>query len=141
MLRWILTKNYKELSRGSKCSSSSFINIAMELKKCCNHAYLVCKPDEREVQSRSRFEVKRKRKKEKSSSVIPDLQLLNDYSMNFVDFMSSWHFHRAGKQPNLADRQQWGHLCDVFIVYCNIEKAVVHHHIIHYSVLPSLFDL
>ena len=39
--RWILTKNYKELLRGHRGKVSSFINIAMELKKCCNHASLV----------------------------------------------------------------------------------------------------
>jgi len=45
--RWILTKNYAALTRGSRGSFSSFCNIVMELKKCCNHAYLV-KPPEQE---------------------------------------------------------------------------------------------
>ncbi|CAH1797458.1 unnamed protein product [Owenia fusiformis] len=44
--RWILTKNYKSLSRGVKGSISGFINIVMELKKCCNHAFLVRQPDD-----------------------------------------------------------------------------------------------
>ncbi|KFM56746.1 hypothetical protein X975_21529, partial [Stegodyphus mimosarum] len=39
--KWILTKNYKALSKGLKGSVSSFCNIMMELKKCCNHAMLV----------------------------------------------------------------------------------------------------
>jgi len=43
--RWILTKNYKELNKGLKSSVSSFVNIIMELKKCCNHQLLV-RPEE-----------------------------------------------------------------------------------------------
>ncbi|XP_064609561.1 LOW QUALITY PROTEIN: chromodomain-helicase-DNA-binding protein 1-like [Liolophura sinensis] len=43
--KWILTKNYKALSKGVKGSISGFINIVMELKKCCNHASLVRPPD------------------------------------------------------------------------------------------------
>lgn len=39
--KWILTKNYKALSKGVKGSMTSFTNIVMELKKCCNHASLV----------------------------------------------------------------------------------------------------
>jgi chromodomain-helicase-DNA-binding protein 1 len=39
--KWILTKNYSALRRGVKGSVSSFINVVMELKKCCNHAALV----------------------------------------------------------------------------------------------------
>ncbi|XP_055517458.1 chromodomain-helicase-DNA-binding protein 2 isoform X5 [Leucoraja erinacea] len=39
--KWILTRNYKALTRGCRGSSSSFLNIMMELKKCCNHCYLV----------------------------------------------------------------------------------------------------
>ncbi|CAI9733833.1 chromodomain-helicase-DNA-binding protein 1-like isoform X2 [Octopus vulgaris] len=39
--KWILTKNYKALSKGVKGSVSSFVNIVMELKKCCNHAQLI----------------------------------------------------------------------------------------------------
>ena len=43
--RWILTKNYKALSRGVKGSITGFINIVMELKKCCNHIWIVREPD------------------------------------------------------------------------------------------------
>ncbi|KAL4227328.1 transcriptional regulator [Mactra antiquata] len=43
--KWILTKNYKELNKGLKGSASSFVNIIMELKKCCNHALLVRPPE------------------------------------------------------------------------------------------------
>lgn len=39
--KWILTKNYDELNKGTKGSTSSFINVCMELKKCCNHSSLV----------------------------------------------------------------------------------------------------
>eukprot|EP00794_Sanderia_malayensis_P009568 gene9568-10557_t len=39
--KWILTKNYKELSRGVKGSVQGFLNIVVELKKCCNHANLI----------------------------------------------------------------------------------------------------
>ncbi|XP_077966763.1 chromodomain-helicase-DNA-binding protein 1-like isoform X2 [Styela clava] len=38
--RWILTKNYRELMKGAKARVASFCNIVMELKKCCNHAFL-----------------------------------------------------------------------------------------------------
>uniref|UniRef100_F6Q8C2 Chromodomain helicase DNA binding protein 1 n=1 Tax=Monodelphis domestica TaxID=13616 RepID=F6Q8C2_MONDO len=43
--KWILTRNYKALSKGSKGSTSGFLNIMMELKKCCNHCYLIKPPD------------------------------------------------------------------------------------------------
>lgn len=46
--RWILTRNYKALSKGSKGSTSGFLNIMMELKKCCNHCYLIKPPDDNE---------------------------------------------------------------------------------------------
>ena len=39
--KWIITRNYKALSKGTKGSLVGFINIMMELKKCCNHASLV----------------------------------------------------------------------------------------------------
>uniref|UniRef100_A0A8C6X924 Chromodomain helicase DNA binding protein 1 n=1 Tax=Naja naja TaxID=35670 RepID=A0A8C6X924_NAJNA len=44
--KWILTRNYKALSKGSKGSTSGFLNIMMELKKCCNHCYLIKPPDD-----------------------------------------------------------------------------------------------
>lgn len=44
--RWILTRNYKALSKGVKGSTSGFLNIMMELKKCCNHCYLVRPPED-----------------------------------------------------------------------------------------------
>merc|ERR1719356_246732 len=47
--KYILTRNYKELSKGSKGSAVSLCNIVVELKKCCNHAYLVKPPDEKEA--------------------------------------------------------------------------------------------
>uniref|UniRef100_A0A669QXG9 Chromodomain helicase DNA binding protein 1 n=1 Tax=Phasianus colchicus TaxID=9054 RepID=A0A669QXG9_PHACC len=46
--KWILTRNYKALSKGSKGSTSGFLNIMMELKKCCNHCYLIKPPDDNE---------------------------------------------------------------------------------------------
>lgn len=39
--KWILTKNYKALAKGMKGNVTSFNNIMMELKKCCNHAELI----------------------------------------------------------------------------------------------------
>ena len=39
--KWILTKNYKALSKGVKGNRSSLLNIVVELKKCCNHPFLV----------------------------------------------------------------------------------------------------
>ncbi|KAE8618282.1 hypothetical protein XENTR_v10009342 [Xenopus tropicalis] len=49
--RWILTRNYKALSKGTRGSTSGFLNIVMELKKCCNHCFLI-KPEETEKESR-----------------------------------------------------------------------------------------
>lgn len=46
--RWILTRNYKALSKGTKGSTSGFLNVMMELKKCCNHCYLIKPPDDNE---------------------------------------------------------------------------------------------
>lgn len=46
--RWILTRNYKALSKGTRGSTSGFLNIVMELKKCCNHCYLIRQPEENE---------------------------------------------------------------------------------------------
>lgn len=48
--KWILTKNYNALRKGVKGSTSTFLNIVIELKKCCNHA-LLTKPTEYEAQS------------------------------------------------------------------------------------------
>ncbi|KAK0173779.1 hypothetical protein PV328_006926 [Microctonus aethiopoides] len=45
--KWILTKNYNALRKGVKGSTMTFINIVIELKKCCNHAFLT-KPMEGE---------------------------------------------------------------------------------------------
>ncbi|XP_014471467.1 PREDICTED: chromodomain-helicase-DNA-binding protein 1 isoform X3 [Dinoponera quadriceps] len=45
--KWILTKNYSALRKGTKGSTMSFLNIVIELKKCCNHAFLT-KPNESE---------------------------------------------------------------------------------------------
>uniref|UniRef100_A0A803XQA8 Chromodomain helicase DNA binding protein 2 n=1 Tax=Meleagris gallopavo TaxID=9103 RepID=A0A803XQA8_MELGA len=46
--KWILTRNYKALSKGTRGSTSGFLNIVMELKKCCNHCYLIKPPEENE---------------------------------------------------------------------------------------------
>ena len=50
--RWILTKNYKALSKGNRGNVTSFVNIIMELKKCCNHAHLTRIEEESEGQDR-----------------------------------------------------------------------------------------
>ncbi|XP_066973477.1 chromodomain-helicase-DNA-binding protein 1 isoform X4 [Macrobrachium rosenbergii] len=44
--KWILTKNYDMLKKGNRGSTSSFVNIVMELKKCCNHCFLTKPPEE-----------------------------------------------------------------------------------------------
>uniref|UniRef100_A0A3Q2YUM2 Chromodomain helicase DNA binding protein 2 n=1 Tax=Hippocampus comes TaxID=109280 RepID=A0A3Q2YUM2_HIPCM len=49
--KWILTRNYKALSKGTRGSSSGFLNIVMELKKCCNHGFLIKQPEEGELES------------------------------------------------------------------------------------------
>lgn len=48
--KWILTKNFNALRKGVKGSVGTFLNIVIELKKCCNHAALT-KPieDENEI--------------------------------------------------------------------------------------------
>ncbi|XP_049549302.1 chromodomain-helicase-DNA-binding protein 1 [Anopheles darlingi] len=38
--RWILTRNFDALRKGLKGSANTFLNIVIELKKCCNHAML-----------------------------------------------------------------------------------------------------
>lgn len=43
--KWILTKNYKMLTKGMKGSQASFVNIMVELKKCCNHCLLIRLPE------------------------------------------------------------------------------------------------
>ncbi|XP_033108172.1 chromodomain-helicase-DNA-binding protein 1-like isoform X2 [Anneissia japonica] len=43
--KWILTKNFLALSKGVKGSITGFINLVMELKKCCNHPLLVRQED------------------------------------------------------------------------------------------------
>ncbi|CAH0562488.1 unnamed protein product [Brassicogethes aeneus] len=48
--KWILTKNYNALRKGVKGSTNTFLNIVIELKKCCNHA-LLTKPTEYENQT------------------------------------------------------------------------------------------
>uniref|UniRef100_A0A8C6XQU6 Chromodomain helicase DNA binding protein 2 n=1 Tax=Naja naja TaxID=35670 RepID=A0A8C6XQU6_NAJNA len=49
--KWILTRNYKALSKGTRGSTSGFLNIVMELKKCCNHCYLIKPPEENEKEN------------------------------------------------------------------------------------------
>lgn len=48
--KWILTKNYNALRKGVKGSTNTFLNIVIELKKCCNHA-LLTKPMEQDQQT------------------------------------------------------------------------------------------
>lgn len=54
--RWILSKNYSALRKGVKGSSTTFLNIVMELKKCCNHGYLI-KPPENEIKMEDYLQV------------------------------------------------------------------------------------
>ena len=39
--KYILTRNFDALNKGLKGSVSSFNNIMVDLKKCCNHAFLI----------------------------------------------------------------------------------------------------
>lgn len=50
--KWILTRNYKALTKGPRGSTSGFLNIVMELKKCCNHCFLIRYPEETEKETR-----------------------------------------------------------------------------------------
>uniref|UniRef100_A0A182SSR7 DNA helicase n=1 Tax=Anopheles maculatus TaxID=74869 RepID=A0A182SSR7_9DIPT len=47
--KWILSKNFDALRKGMKGSVGTFLNIVIELKKCCNHAALT-RPMEFETQ-------------------------------------------------------------------------------------------
>lgn len=47
--KYILSKNYFALTKGVKGAHVSFINLVVELKKCCNHAYLTKQPDDAEA--------------------------------------------------------------------------------------------
>uniref|UniRef100_A0A3Q1HJM0 DNA helicase n=1 Tax=Anabas testudineus TaxID=64144 RepID=A0A3Q1HJM0_ANATE len=49
--KWILTRNYKALAKGTRGSSAGFLNIVMELKKCCNHSFLIKHPEEGESEA------------------------------------------------------------------------------------------
>uniref|UniRef100_A0A8C7KHD1 Chromodomain helicase DNA binding protein 2 n=1 Tax=Oncorhynchus kisutch TaxID=8019 RepID=A0A8C7KHD1_ONCKI len=44
--KWILTRNFRALQKGTRGSSSGFLNIVMELKKCTNHGFLIRQPEE-----------------------------------------------------------------------------------------------
>ena len=55
--RWILTKNYRALSKGVKGSITGFINVMMELKKCCNHTWIVRDPDNLPSPAQERIQV------------------------------------------------------------------------------------
>ncbi|CAL8096469.1 unnamed protein product [Calicophoron daubneyi] len=48
--RLILARNYDGLLKVTRGHKASFINIVMELKKCCNHAHLIAPPSELEYQ-------------------------------------------------------------------------------------------
>ncbi|KAM4678151.1 chromodomain-helicase-DNA-binding protein 2 [Discoglossus pictus] len=50
--KWILTRNFKALTKGTRGSTSGFLNIVMELKKCCNHCFLIKSPEDGERESR-----------------------------------------------------------------------------------------
>merc|ERR550519_1071340 len=47
--KFVLTRNYAALSKGSKGSTVSLCNIVVELKKCCNHSFLTKPPDDKEA--------------------------------------------------------------------------------------------
>ncbi|XP_062277598.1 chromodomain-helicase-DNA-binding protein 2 isoform X2 [Scomber scombrus] len=49
--KWILTRNYRALSKGTRGSSAGFLNIVMELKKCCNHSFLIKQPEDVEAET------------------------------------------------------------------------------------------
>uniref|UniRef100_A0A4W6CNF3 Chromodomain helicase DNA binding protein 2 n=1 Tax=Lates calcarifer TaxID=8187 RepID=A0A4W6CNF3_LATCA len=49
--KWILTRNYKALAKGTRGSSAGFLNIVMELKKCCNHCFLIKQPEDGDTET------------------------------------------------------------------------------------------
>ncbi|XP_053672247.1 chromodomain-helicase-DNA-binding protein 1 [Anopheles nili] len=54
--KWILSKNFDALRKGMKGSAGTFLNIVVELKKCCNHAALT-NPIEFETQRNNQHDV------------------------------------------------------------------------------------
>jgi chromodomain-helicase-DNA-binding protein 1 len=44
--KWILTKNFEQLRKGNRGSTTTFANIVVELKKCCNHSFLTKAPED-----------------------------------------------------------------------------------------------
>ena len=56
--RHILTRNFRALTKNgrSKGHRSSFINILMELQKCCNHAHLTVSPDDEREEREDRLQ-------------------------------------------------------------------------------------
>ncbi|CAG0913926.1 unnamed protein product [Notodromas monacha] len=42
--KWILARNFDQLRKGSGGSMTTFTNIVVELKKCCNHSHLIQAP-------------------------------------------------------------------------------------------------
>ena len=55
--KWILTKNYNALRKGVKGSTNTFLNIVIELKKCCNHALLTKPIDTEETRDYDQLQV------------------------------------------------------------------------------------
>jgi len=52
-------RNYKALYKSKRGSSSGFLNIVMELKKCCNHGFLIKQPEEADSETQQeRLQVK-----------------------------------------------------------------------------------
>nr|XP_015199027.1 PREDICTED: chromodomain-helicase-DNA-binding protein 2 isoform X2 [Lepisosteus oculatus] len=54
--KWILTRNYRALSKGARGSTSGFLNIVMELKKCCNHCYLIRQQEDEYTSQQERLQ-------------------------------------------------------------------------------------
>ncbi|KAL7044593.1 hypothetical protein ACKWTF_001993 [Chironomus riparius] len=73
--KWILTKNFEALLKGRKGSSSSFLNIVIELKKCCNHAMLI-KPIDDELPPMSQEETLKEMLKGSGKLVLLDKLLV-----------------------------------------------------------------
>lgn len=57
--RLILARNYDGLMKVTHGHKTSFINIVMELKKCCNHANLIAPPSDEELYSMNREHILR----------------------------------------------------------------------------------
>lgn len=80
--RWILTKNFTALRKESKGSTNVFLNVIMQLRKCCNHSSLFEHPDSKMTHLASAEEQLQVLKQLFSRRYMYFLVFVNDYEFN-----------------------------------------------------------